>query len=101
MAKKLTTAEKLKLISEDPVLWLENFVNITTNTGDYIKFKVNDQQKQFIEEMERFNVIAKARQIGFSTMSLALCLWMSMNRPRTNYMIVSINRNHQHHYLTN
>lgn len=89
MAKKLTTAEKLKLISEDPVLWLENFVNITTNTGDYIKFKVNDQQKQFIEEMERFNVIAKARQIGFSTMSLALCLWMAMNRPRTNYMIVS------------
>ena len=89
MAKKFTTAEKLKLISEDPVLWLENFVNITTNTGDYIKFKVNDQQKQFIEEMERFNVIAKARQIGFSTMSLALCLWMAMNRPRTNYMIVS------------
>ena len=39
--------------------------------------------------MERFNVIAKARQIGFSTMSLALCLWMSMNRPRTNYLIVS------------
>lgn len=89
MAKKFTTAEKLKLISEDPVLWLENFVNITTNTGDYIKFKVNDQQKQFIEEMERFNVIAKARQIGFSTMSLALCLWMAMNRPRTNYMVVS------------
>nr|WP_267495923.1 terminase family protein [Bacillus pacificus] len=39
--------------------------------------------------MGRFNVIAKARQIGFSTMSLALCLWMAMNRPRTNYMVVS------------
>ncbi|PGR77754.1 DNA packaging protein [Bacillus thuringiensis] len=89
MARKPTTAEKLKLINEDPVLWLQNFVKITTNTGDYIKFKVNDQQKQFIEEMERFNVIAKARQIGFSTMSLALCLWMAMNRPRTNYLIVS------------
>ncbi|MGG5740303.1 terminase large subunit domain-containing protein [Bacillus cereus group sp. IBL03679] len=89
MARKPTTAEKLKLINEDPVLWLQNFVKITTNTGDYIPFKVNDQQKQFIEEMERFNVIAKARQIGFSTMSLALCLWMAMNRPRTNYMIVS------------
>lgn len=46
-------------------------------------------KKKFIDEMGRFNVIAKARQIGFSTMSLALCLWMAMNRPRTNYMIVS------------
>ncbi|PEV02464.1 DNA packaging protein [Bacillus thuringiensis] len=89
MAKKLTKAEKLKLINNDPILWLENFVKITTNTGDYIPFVVNDQQKQFIEEMGRFNVIAKARQIGFSTMSLALCLWMAMNRPRTNYLIVS------------
>ncbi|ABS21613.1 terminase large subunit domain-containing protein [Bacillus cytotoxicus] len=89
MARKPTTAEKLKLINEDPVLWLQNFVKITTNTGEYVPFVVNDQQKKFINEMGRFNVIAKARQIGFSTMSLALCLWMAMNRPRTNYMIVS------------
>ncbi|MEY9866626.1 hypothetical protein ABIE66_002005 [Peribacillus sp. B2I2] len=86
---KLTTKEKLELINNDPVLWLKNFVKITTNTGEYVPFVVNDQQKQFIEEMTRFNVIAKARQIGFSTMSVALCLWMACNRPRTNYMIVS------------
>lgn len=77
------------MINNDPVLWLKNFVKITTNTGEYIHFVVNDQQKKFIDEMGRFNVIAKARQIGFSTMSLALCLWMAMNRPRTNYMVVS------------
>ncbi|MED1091495.1 terminase large subunit domain-containing protein [Bacillus paramycoides] len=89
MAKKLSREEKLKKINDDPILWLRNFVKITTNTGDYIPFVVNDQQKQFIDEMGRFNVIAKARQIGFSTMSLALCLWMAMNRSRTNYLIVS------------
>lgn len=89
MAKTLTTADKLRKINDEPVLWLKNFVKITTNTGEYVPFTVNDQQKQFIEEMTRFNVIAKARQIGFSTMSIALCLWMACNRPRTNYMIVS------------
>ncbi|HDR7414092.1 TPA: terminase family protein [Bacillus toyonensis] len=89
MGKKLTKEEKLQIINNDPVLWLKNFVKITTNTGEYINFVVNDQQKKFIDEMGRFNVIAKARQIGFSTMSLALCLWMAMNRPRTNYLIVS------------
>ncbi len=89
MSKRLTKEEKLQIINNDPVLWLKNFVKITTNTGEYIHFVVNDQQKKFIDEMGRFNVIAKARQIGFSTMSLALCLWMAMNRPRTNYLIVS------------
>ena len=71
MSKRLTKEEKLQIINNDPVLWLKNFVKITTNTGEYIHFVVNDQQKKFIDEMGRFNVIAKARQIGFSTMSLA------------------------------
>lgn len=83
------TMKKLDTISHDPVRWLLNFVKITTNTGEIVNFKVNDQQKLFIDDMKRFNVIAKARQIGFSTMSLALCLWMACNRPRTNYLIVS------------
>ncbi|MCJ7986959.1 terminase family protein [Priestia sp. OVL9] len=86
---KLTTAQKLEKINQNPVLWLQNFVKITTNTGEHIPFVVNDQQKQFVDEMERFNVIAKARQIGFSTLSLGLCLWMACTRPRTNYLIVS------------
>lgn len=85
----MTTAQKLQLINEDPILWLKNFVKITTNTGEYIPFVVNDQQKVFVDEMVRFNVIAKARQIGFSTLSLGLCLYYAMNRPRTNYLIVS------------
>ncbi|OPA08707.1 terminase large subunit domain-containing protein [Bacillus cereus] len=89
MARKPTTAEKLKLINEDPVLWLQNFVKITTNTGEYIPFTINEQQKYFVDEMVRFNIIAKARQIGFSTLSVALCLWMACTRPRTNYLIVS------------
>ncbi|SCV19284.1 DNA packaging protein Gp17 [Bacillus cereus] len=89
MARKSTTAEKIKLINENPELWLKNFVKITTNTGEYIPFTINEQQKYFVDEMVRFNIIAKARQIGFSTLSVALCLWMACTRPRTNYLIVS------------
>ena len=89
MAKKLSTKEKLAIIEQDPVLWLKNFVKITTNTGEYVPFTVNEQQEHFINEMGRFNIIAKARQLGFSTMSLGLCLWMACTRPKTNYMIVS------------
>ncbi|MBT2667333.1 terminase family protein [Bacillus sp. ISL-4] len=89
MTKKLTTAQKLEQISRNPVLWLKNFVKITTNTGEYVHFTVNEQQEYFINEMIRFNIISKARQIGFSTLSLGLCLFYACTRPRTNYMIVS------------
>lgn len=89
MAKNLTTAQKLEKINESPVLWLKNFVKITTNTGAYVPFTVNEQQEYFIKEMIRFNIISKARQIGFSTLSLGLCLFYACTRPRTNYMIVS------------
>ena len=87
--KKLTTVDKLQKINNDPVLWLKNFVKISTNKGEYIPFEVNEQQKYFIDEMNRFNVISKARQIGFTTLSLGLCLYYAITRPRTNYMIVS------------
>ena len=81
--------DKLQKINNNPVLWLKNFVKISTNKGEYIPFEVNDQQKYFIDEMGRFNVISKARQIGFTTLSLGLCLFYATTRPRTNYMIVS------------
>lgn len=87
--KKLTTAQKLEKIQQNPLLWLKNFVKITTNTGDYVPFTLNEQQEYFIDEMIRFNIISKARQIGFSTLSLGLCLYYACTRERTNYMIVS------------
>jgi Terminase large subunit, T4likevirus-type, N-terminal len=85
----LTKEQKLKKINADPILWLKNFVKIIDNEGNNIKFETNDQQQEFIKSMGKFNIIAKARQLGFSTMSLGLCLYYACNKPNTNYMIVS------------
>lgn len=87
--KKLTNKQKLDIINSSPELWLKNFVKITDNVGEIVPFEINKQQKLFVDEMKRFNIISKARQIGFSTLSLGLCLYYAMTRPRTNYMIVS------------
>ncbi len=89
MLKRKTKEQKLAEIQQDPARWLLNFVKIQDNENNYIPFTVNDQQLQFINEMSKYNIIAKARQIGFSTLSLGLCLWMACTRPRTNYIIVS------------
>lgn len=87
--RKMTTAEKLEKINSDPILWLRNFVKIQTNTNEYVPFVLNDQQKYFVQNMSKYNIISKARQIGFSTLSLGLCLYYACTRPRTNYLIVS------------
>lgn len=89
VSKKISTQKKLEKINASPELWLKNFVKISTNNGDYIPFQINAQQKYFVDNMIRFNVISKARQIGFTTLSLGLCLHYAVTRPRTNYMIVS------------
>jgi hypothetical protein len=86
---KLSTKQKLAIINDDPKLWLKNFVKIVDNEGNLVPFELNDQQAEFVDNMAKFNVIAKARQIGFSTMSLGLCLYYACTRPHTNYMIVS------------
>ncbi|BDH63306.1 terminase [Lysinibacillus sp. PLM2] len=81
--------DKLKIINDSPKLWLQNFVRIVDNNGDLVPFKVNEQQESFINDMVKFNIIAKARQIGFSTLSLGLCLYYACLNKNTNYLLVS------------
>lgn len=83
------TAKKLEAINADTERWLLNFVKITDNQNEYIPFKVNEQQKYFLDNMDKFNIILKSRQLGFTTFSLAYCLWSALNKPRTNYLVVS------------
>ncbi|HHV73428.1 MAG TPA: DNA packaging protein [Thermoanaerobacterium sp.] len=90
MAKKpLTTEEKLKIINSDPVLWLKNFVKIVNNEGELVPFILNPEQEDFVRNMGKFNIILKARQIGFTTLSLGLMLYYASTLPNTNYLMLS------------
>lgn len=86
---RLSTKQKLEKINNDPKLWIRNFVKIVDNSGELIPFVLNEQQEYFVDNITKFNIISKARQIGFSTLSLALCLYYACTRPNTNYLIVS------------
>lgn len=76
-------------IAHNPELWLKNFVKIMDNEGNYVPFFVNESQKQFINEKTRYNVVAKSRQLGMSTLMLGLFLFLALRKKRTNYLIVS------------
>ena len=68
--KELTTADKLKIINSDPEKWLFNMVKIVDSSNKLVPFQVNKQQKYFLDNMDKFNIILKSRQLGFSTLSL-------------------------------
>lgn len=80
---------KFDMVMDDFSLFSKNFVKILDNLGDLISFAFNPEQTEFVKTMGKFNIIAKSRQIGFSTVSLAYCLWNAINRPNSTYMIVS------------
>jgi len=106
MATKIRTSKKnIKVIkSKDNKLnrfneimsslpsFCAEFVKIVDNFGELVFFILNKEQAEFIESMEKFNIILKSRQIGFSTVSLAICLWNAINRPNSSYMIVSLDK---------
>ncbi|SFM41289.1 terminase large subunit domain-containing protein [Salibacterium qingdaonense] len=85
----MTTENKLEKIKHNRKLWIENFVHIADNKNDLIKFKLNEQQDEFLTKMGKFNIISKSRQIGFSTLSLAYCLFQAHTNPNSNYLILS------------
>lgn len=85
------TRKKLNKIMSDFSLFCKNFIKIVNNDGELVPFILNPEQQDFILKMDKFNIILKARQIGFSTMSLAHCLWQAVRNPNTNYVIISHN----------
>lgn len=87
--KKLTTSEKLNIINDSPILWLKNFVKIVNNDGELVPFEVNKEQEHFINHMDKYNIILKARQIGFTTLSLGLMLYYAHVKPNTQYLMLS------------
>lgn len=58
---------------------LNNLYYIVNESKKIVLFKLNSSQKKFLREMWYFNIILKARQLGFSTFSLVFaldcCLW--------------------------
>ncbi len=56
-------------------LWrLDNLYTVETEDGRVIAFKLNDEQRKFLEDAHSFNIILKARQLGFTTLVCVLIL---------------------------
>jgi len=81
--------DKLKILLNNPILYIENFIKIPTKEGKLIPFKLNELQLDFMRNISKYNCILKARQYGFSTLVCALSLYYALTKPNTECLLVS------------
>lgn len=85
----MTTQEKLKRILDDPILWIETFCIIVDKHGKRVKFKLNPQQKDLIEGLDKYNVVLKSRQLGVTSVAVALSLYYAITKPNKHCLLIS------------
>lgn len=98
MALSKETQQKLMWLwrDENTVEWIETFLKIADKEGNIVPFVLTDEQKMLVHDMQRENVILKSRQLGISSIVVALsiracivgdnvaCLLVSHNQSSTN-----------------
>lgn len=85
----MTREEKLKKIVADPVLWCRYFVRIVDKTGKKVRFEPTYHQKLLVKNFGKYNIVAKARQLGVTSLAIAYSLYLTHTRPDTVCMLMS------------
>lgn len=85
----MTTQQKFKKILDSPILYIENFMRVVNKLGKLVPFKLNPQQKTLLQDMEKYNIILKSRQLGITTLSCAYSLYLTATNSNTTCLLVS------------
>ncbi|ABR33540.1 terminase large subunit domain-containing protein [Clostridium beijerinckii] len=83
--------EKFLKVWNDPALFSYNFMEIQDKNDELVPFKFNKLQRDFMENMSRYNIILKSRQLGFSVMICAYAIWLAITTPNSNCLMLSYN----------
>lgn len=68
---------------------LDHLYWIADKQAKTIKFRLNDQQRQFVRNLWYRNIILKARQLGFSTLMQIIALDQALFTPNVNAATIS------------
>lgn len=80
---------------------LNNLYVIVNEKGKRVKFRMNWAQKALLRNMWFFNIILKARQLGFTTFLCILFLDTALFRKDTHCGIIAHNREDAEEFFTN
>jgi len=84
--------ENLDLLDKlftDPVFFIETFLWVKNKSGKVVPFILNPIQRKYVSLNYRFSIILKARQLGITTILLALEFRKAIFNPGTNALIMA------------
>jgi len=87
--KWVSKKDRLKRLLSDPKTYIENLIKIVDKNGQLVPFVFNELQADFVKNLEKYNVILKARQLGFSSIALALSLYYANTQANTTCLLMS------------
>jgi hypothetical protein len=91
--EKLYQELEWRRCAEDPYYFLSRYVYIESERDSRGKelFKLWDYQEEALDTFirDRFCVVLKSRQLGFTTLAMAYALWLCLFKPRANVLLLS------------
>ena len=89
-----TNAQKLAWLwqDENKVAWIESFIKIADKEGKLVPFILTDEQKELVQNMQSNNIILKSRQLGISSITIALSIRECVVHENTTCFLVSHNQ---------
>lgn len=85
----MTVQDKFKKIIDSPILYIENFMKVVNKLGKLVPFELNPQQKMLLNDMDKYNIVLKSRQLGITTLSCAYSIYLACTNSNTTCLLVS------------
>lgn len=91
MAVKKENLQKLEWLwkDENTIDWIQTFIQIADKTGKVVPFILTDEQRELVESFQRENIILKSRQLGISSVVVALSIRACIVKDNTTCLLVS------------
>lgn len=89
--KKAAVKDEILRCAQDPVYFINKYVKIRHPTRGLIPFKTFKYQDRTIDSLlrKRFNVILKARQMGFTEVVSAFITWLILFHPNQSVLCLA------------
>ncbi len=89
--RKAATKDEILRCAQDPIYFINKYVRIRHPTRGLIPFKTFKYQDTTIESFmrKRFNVVLKARQMGFTELVSAFITWLMLFHPNQSVLCLA------------
>lgn len=89
MTKKDMDTIKWLWKDENKIAWIQSFLTIVDKCGKTVKFLLTQEQKDFVNGLSSENIISKSRQLGLSSIAIALSIRQCIIYPNSSCLLAS------------